>query len=350
MGETEEKEQEATSSQRRGGSKRGRIDKRKSCEHKLREDNLNRDYFGDNPRFRGISFRRRFPMSEARGSEVPWGEFTLGWNETAVGWIGFPSIFIQSTLLTAVDPLIGLLLLTTSTTADAIEECQKLCSGHGYLCNSGLPEIFIVYVHACTYEGDNVVLLLQVTRFLMKIVSQLGSGKQPVGTTAYMGRGEHLLQCYFDVQQAEDWLKPTTIFEAFEATVACMSVSCTQNISKMPSQEEGFAELSSNPVETAVAHFQLIVVSNFTEKLEHDISEKGVKEQLQILCNIYALFLLHKHQDHYLCSVLGRYDGNVYPILYAKAWEEALNDTAVPDVYHEYIQLMLKQQLRTVRL
>jgi hypothetical protein len=45
---------------------------------------------------------------------------------------------------------------------DAIEECRKLCGGHGYLCASGLPELFAVYVPACTYEGDNVVLLLQV--------------------------------------------------------------------------------------------------------------------------------------------------------------------------------------------
>jgi len=44
---------------------------------------------------------------------------------------------------------------------DAIEECRKLCGGHGYLNSSGLPELFAVYVPACTYKGDNVVLLLQ---------------------------------------------------------------------------------------------------------------------------------------------------------------------------------------------
>ncbi|KAF6169017.1 hypothetical protein GIB67_038514 [Kingdonia uniflora] len=64
MGKTEEKEQDATSSRRRRGSKRGRIDKQKSHEHKLGEVSLNRDCFGDNPRFKGISFRRRFCMSE----------------------------------------------------------------------------------------------------------------------------------------------------------------------------------------------------------------------------------------------------------------------------------------------
>lgn len=41
---------------------------------------------------------------------------------------------------------------------------------------------------------SNHVFIFQVARFLIKTVSQLASGKQPVGTTAYMSRLEHLLQ------------------------------------------------------------------------------------------------------------------------------------------------------------
>ncbi|XP_059440970.1 peroxisomal acyl-coenzyme A oxidase 1-like [Corylus avellana] len=286
----------------------------------------------------------------------------------------------------------GLKSLTTSATADGIEECRKLCGGHGYLCSSGLPELFAVYVPACTYEGDNIVLLLQVARFLMKTVSQLGSGKKPVGTTAYMVRVEQLMQCRCAVQRAEDWLKPSVILEAFEARSARMSVACAQNLANFANPEEGFLELSADLTEAAVAHCQLIVVSKFIEKLKQDIPGKGVKEQLEILCNIYALFLLHKHlgdflktgcispkqaslandqlrslysqvrpnvitlvdafnyTDHFLGSVLGRYDGNVYPKLYEEAWKDPLNDSVVPDGYQEYILPMLKQQLRNARL
>ncbi|KAG5524096.1 hypothetical protein RHGRI_030927 [Rhododendron griersonianum] len=249
----------------------------------------------------------------------------------------------------------GLKSLTTTATADGIEECRKLCGGHGYLCSSGLPELFAVYVPACTYEGDNTVLLLQVARFLMKTVSQLGSSKKPVGTIAYMTRVEHLMQCRCGVQR-------------------------------------GFAELSVDLVEAAVAHCQLIVVSKFIEKLQQEIPGKGVKQQLEVLCNIYALFLLHKHQgdflstgcitpkhaalandelrslysqvrpnaialvdafnytDHYLGSILGCYDGNVYPKLYEAAWKDPLNESVVPDGYHQYIRPLLKQEIRTARL
>uniref|UniRef100_A0A804QZK5 Acyl-coenzyme A oxidase n=1 Tax=Zea mays TaxID=4577 RepID=A0A804QZK5_MAIZE len=271
----------------------------------------------------------------------------------------------------------GLKAVTTSVTADAIEECRKLCGGHGYLNSSGLPELFAVYVPACTYEGDNVVLLLQ-----------LASGKQPVGTMAYMGKVQYLMQCKSAVSSAEDWLNPDAIQEAFEARALRMAVNCAQNISQAASQEEaaGFYERSPDLLEAAVAHIQLIIVTKFIEKVHQEIPGHGVKEQLQALCNVYALYILHKHlgdflatgcitprqgalaneqlgklyaqvrpnavalvdafnyTDHYLGSVLGRYDGDVYPALYEEAWKDPLNETVVPEGYHEYLRPLIKQQ------
>ncbi|CAN6460260.1 unnamed protein product [Victoria cruziana] len=297
-----------------------------------------------------------------------------------------------STLAEAHACTAGLKSLTTSVAADGIEECRKLCGGHGYLCNSGLPELFAGYVPACTYEGDNIVLLLQVARFLVKTVSQLGSGMKPVGVTAYMGHAEHLLQCKCGVQKAEDWLKPEVILEVFEARATRLSVACARQIGLAANPEDGFAELSADLLEMAVAHCQLIVVSKFIEKLQQDIPGEGVKQQLQVLCNIYCLHLLHRHlgdflstscitpgqgllaneqlrslysqvrpnavalvdafnyTDHFLGSTLGRYDGNVYPSLYQEAWKEPLNDSVVPDGYHEYVRPILKQQFRFSRL
>ncbi|KAF5759747.1 putative acyl-CoA oxidase, acyl-CoA dehydrogenase/oxidase and middle domain superfamily [Helianthus annuus] len=286
---------------------------------------------------------------------------------------------------------VGLKSITTTATADGIEECRKLCGGHGYLVSSGLPELFAVYIPACTYEGDNVVLLLQVARFLVKTVSELGY-KKPVGTTAYMGRVASLMQNNCAVQTAEGWLNPGAIVEAFEARAARMAVRCGRQLAEFENPEEGFAELSADLVEAAVAHCQLIVVSKFIEKLQQDIPGKGVKQTLEMLCYVYALFLLHKHQgdflatgyltpkqaslandqlrtlyskvrpnaialvdsfnytDHYLGSILGRYDGNVYPKLYEAAWKDPLNDSDVVDGFHEYVQPILKQKLRTAKL
>ncbi|KMZ63073.1 Acyl-CoA oxidase [Zostera marina] len=289
----------------------------------------------------------------------------------------------------------GLKSVITTATSYGIDECRKLCGGHGYLCSSGLPDLYAVYVPACNYEGDNVVLLLQVARFLMKTINQLGeSEKLPVGTTiSYMKRAHQLLHSTSDVHIAEDWLKPSSILQAFEARAMKMSVRCAQNISNSPTPELGFSELSADLIEAAKAHCQLIIVSKFIDKVQKDTTIKsGVKEYLCILCNVYALSTLQKHlgdflsvecitpqqgalaneqlrhlyrqvrpnavalvdafnyTDHFLGSALGRYDGNVYQTLYNEAWKDPLNDSEIPDGYEEYIQPLLKQSFKYSRM
>jgi len=44
------------------------------------------------------------------------------------------------------------------------------------------------------------------------------------------------------------------------------------------------------------------VFFRFIEKLQQDIPGKGVKQQLEVLCSIYALFLLHKHLGDFLST------------------------------------------------
>ncbi|KAM1521698.1 hypothetical protein ACFX13_012074 [Malus domestica] len=301
-----------------------------------------------------------------------------------------------STLAEAHACTAGLKSLTTSSAVHGIDECRKLCGGHGYLNSSGLPELYAVFAPACTYEGDNTVLLLQVARFLMKTISQLLHSDQThklSGTIAYMVLMDHYLIKYCcSVEKAEDWLKADVILKVFEARAIRMCVACAQNLAKFADPSEGFSELSPDLVEAAIAHCQLIVVSKFIEKLQQKIEGNGVKQPLETLCYIYALHLIHKYSgdfistgslnpkqaslandqlralyvevrpnvialvdafnytDHFLGSILGCYDGNVYPKLYDEAWKDPLNDSVVTDGYPEYIKPLLNQQLLNARL
>jgi len=69
---------------------------------------------------------------------------------------------------------------------DAIEKCRKACGGHGYLCASGLPELFAAYIPSCTYEGDNTLLFIQVGKFLVKTILNMKTSLRPQGTTQYL--------------------------------------------------------------------------------------------------------------------------------------------------------------------
>ncbi|KAJ7299812.1 hypothetical protein O6H91_Y145000 [Diphasiastrum complanatum] len=284
----------------------------------------------------------------------------------------------------------GLKSLTTSVTANGIEECRKLCGGHGYLCASGLPELYANYVPACTFEGDNVILLLQVARFLLRTLSQSGSGIQPAGTAAYLGNMEQLLKKKCNVTSGQDWLNASVLLDAFEVRSAQLAVSCATKVAKASSYEAGFEEYAVDLVEAAQAHCELIVVSKFIEKLHTDIPGKGVKQQLHLLSSIYALSLLvnhvgdffsshyltseqtsfakdqlrllltkvrpnavalvdaFDHSDYYLGSTLGRYDGDVYTHLYEGALKDPLNRFPATEGYTEYLRPMLKQQVKGV--
>ncbi|KNC56449.1 peroxisomal acyl-coenzyme A oxidase 1 [Thecamonas trahens ATCC 50062] len=80
----------------------------------------------------------------------------------------------------------GLKSMTTTVTADGIEEARRACGGHGFSQFSGLPYLYTWYVPAVTYEGDNVVLALQTARYLIKSCRQAADGKPLSAGVAYL--------------------------------------------------------------------------------------------------------------------------------------------------------------------
>ena len=60
-------------------------------------------------------------------------------------------------------------VLVTSESAKATDQLRRACGGHGFMSSSNLPGIFGLVTAACTYEGENTVLLLQIARYLVKV-------------------------------------------------------------------------------------------------------------------------------------------------------------------------------------
>jgi acyl-CoA oxidase len=77
------------------------------------------------------------------------------------------------------------------------------CGGHGYSASSGLGQIIQDMDAGCTYEGDNVVLLLQTARYLLKC-AQKGisphlelSDMERIKTLPFFKQFEALFQIYY---------------------------------------------------------------------------------------------------------------------------------------------------------
>lgn len=66
-----------------------------------------------------------------------------------------------------------------------IERLRQGCGGHGYLVAANLGNFFSLATAACTYEGENSVLYLQVGKSLMKVWSDVLAGKKLMPTMSY---------------------------------------------------------------------------------------------------------------------------------------------------------------------
>ncbi|KAJ2940652.1 hypothetical protein O0L34_g14759 [Tuta absoluta] len=78
--------------------------------------------------------------------------------------------------------------ISTADAAEIVERCRLACGGHGYMQSSNLPITYGLVTAACTYEGENTVLLLQTARYLVKAWQQAMGGNALTPTVSYIGK------------------------------------------------------------------------------------------------------------------------------------------------------------------
>jgi acyl-CoA oxidase len=80
-------------------------------------------------------------------------------------------------------------VVVTAESARAVDQLRRACGGHGYMASSNLPCIFGMVTAACTYEGENTVLLLQIARYLVKAADLAAEGADPPAGCPYLAPG-----------------------------------------------------------------------------------------------------------------------------------------------------------------
>lgn len=59
-----------------------------------------------------------------------------------------------------------------------VEKSRRTCGGAGYLNGSGFTEISQGASPLPTYEGDNIVMLLQASRYVLKMIKKAQKGEK----------------------------------------------------------------------------------------------------------------------------------------------------------------------------
>ncbi|XP_068177420.1 peroxisomal acyl-coenzyme A oxidase 1 isoform X2 [Antennarius striatus] len=279
----------------------------------------------------------------------------------------------------------GLKAFTTWVTNAGIEVCRMSCGGHGYSHSSALPNIYVDFTPACTYEGENTVMMLQTARYLVKCYRQAKAGQRLSGIVSYLNEADHQSVRPQPVAAGttgvdiNDLASLVEIYKRRAAILIELAAKSIQQELQHKSQEEAWNANAIDLVRASDAHCHYVVVKIFTEKVGqienaeihsvlsdlgllyalHGITNNSgdflqagllrvpqvlqisgrIKQLLsQLRPNAVALVDSFDFNDRKLNSVLGRYDGNVYEHMFEWARRSPLNNTEVHESFHKYLK------------
>ncbi|KAM3845671.1 peroxisomal acyl-coenzyme A oxidase 1 isoform 1-T1 [Vipera latastei] len=280
----------------------------------------------------------------------------------------------------------GLKAFSSWTANAGIEECRMACGGHGYSRCSGLPDIYVNFTPACTYEGENTVMMLQTARFLVKSYTQVSSGQLVSGIMSYLNdlSGQHIQPQHVAARPTTLHINnPSSFVEAYKLRASRMVEFAAKNLqaelTRWKSKEDAWNRTSIDLVRASEAHCHYVVVKLFTAKLS-EIGDPDVHAVINNLCLLYALCGIIKNSgdflqggilteaqliqvnmrikellalirpnavalvdsfdfsDSMLGSVLGRYDGNIYENMFEWSKKSPLNKTQVHESFHKHLK------------
>ncbi|KAI1723426.1 acyl-CoA oxidase domain-containing protein [Ditylenchus destructor] len=280
-----------------------------------------------------------------------------------------------------------------------IEQCRMACGGHGYSDASGLPHLYSVAVGGCTYEGENMVMLLQVARYLMKRAREIcfgDSNEHASSVTNYLFSKESKNRVIsFSINNCQD-----SALHAFEHLSRRLTLTAYDRLEALKrggqgraalSHQEAWNELAVDLTKAARAHTRTFIARNFIERVDK-IQDVGVKNVMTDLLSLYLNYELmdcsaglledgyinsrdmdvvrnnvydclrrirpqavsivdsFEFCDKELNSVLGRKDGRVYENLLKWAQDSPLNKTEVLPFHEKYLGRAMKNARQKSKL
>ncbi|XP_045488456.1 probable peroxisomal acyl-coenzyme A oxidase 1 [Pieris rapae] len=276
--------------------------------------------------------------------------------------------------------------VSTADTANCVERCRLACGGHGYMQSSNLPLTYGLVTAACTYEGENTVLLLQTARFLVKTWQNVDTAKlTPTVEYLKITRSKGFI---------EKWQNSIEcIIKGFQI-VAMGKISSSvdhmqQRISNGMALEDAWNTTSVQLVSAAEAHCRVIILSTFYEEMNKAMAtvspelRKVLQKLVELYCvywalekvgdllqyapiaqsdiremkswyedilvelrpNAVALVDAFDIRDGLLHSTLGAYDGRVYERLMEEALKSPLNAEPVNQTFHTYLKPFMQGKL-----
>ncbi|XP_045771180.1 probable peroxisomal acyl-coenzyme A oxidase 1 [Maniola jurtina] len=277
--------------------------------------------------------------------------------------------------------------VSTDDAAQCVERCRLACGGHGYMLSSNLPLTYGLVTAACTYEGENTVMLLQTARYLVKAWQQAAAGNSLPPTVAYLGelragrrsppwdntiegivKGFHMVAsgkigiCVAQIEKRqnngmsyEDAWNMTSIQLASASEAHCramlLSTYYKENEKQVKTVSPALRQVLLQLCDLYVVYWALQRIGDllrFTSISERDIEQlQNWYEDLLVKVRPNAVGLVDAFdiRDEILNSALGAYDGRAYERLMEEAMKSPLNAEPVNQSFHKYLKPLMQGKL-----
>ncbi|XP_045456830.1 probable peroxisomal acyl-coenzyme A oxidase 1 [Melitaea cinxia] len=277
--------------------------------------------------------------------------------------------------------------LSTADAAACVERCRLACGGHGYMLSSNLPTTYGLVTAACTYEGENTVMLLQTARYLVKAWQQAASGNSLTPTVSY-------LSVVRSGRRSPPWDNTIEgIIAGFERVAAGKLGLCVAQIEKRQKSgmcyEDAWNMTSVQLTAASEAHCRAILLATYHKETAEQAASTSpaLRRVLQQLVDLYVVYWALEYvgdllrftsiserdieslqswyedlltqlrpnavglvdafdiKDEILNSALGAYDGRAYERLMEEAMKSPLNAEPVNKTFHTYLKPLMQGKL-----
>jgi len=182
---------------------------------------------------------------------------------------------------------------------EAVKSCEILrrsCGGQGYLNASGLPRLYLNLLPSCTYEGENTLLYLQCSRYLLKSFTSKNSNDDSVAYLFNQNNNFYLKE--------ENCLQIESLLLAFQKrsranvqrSVSKFNHLISTGLSPIKAAESLSIELTS----AARAHGFTYMLTAFIENCHEPSFSSQLRHVMTSLCLLFALHHVNENQGEFI--------------------------------------------------
>ncbi|CAG2166026.1 unnamed protein product [Oppiella nova] len=187
---------------------------------------------------------------------------------------------------------------------DAIQECREACGGHGYLKASGLGELRDDHDANNTYEGDNNVLQMQTSNYLMRLWQLKVDEGRPFtsqfGSVDFLDQMDAHLKKRMHVSAPDDVMRMDVILDAYKFLVSYLMRSAVNKLKReLDAGKDLFSARTNSQVyccrSLSLAFIEHVVLDRWNTFIQVEMTDQSLANVLKRLGSLYGLWSLEKH-------------------------------------------------------